>query len=270
MELAEPEHSDSPVIDCPADLDLAILHRPRRSRLPHDTIDEIEKALEAARVHADDAQWSLGSSNFAEYLSLTESLVRNRPDLALGLLDMSRNYFRAMRDATHDALTDLYSYRALVERAREILGQANRAEAKLGLLFVDLDRFKEINDQHGHPVGNAVLRGVGRAIEMSIRSTDIAGRYGGDEFVLLLVGADFDGVVRVAEDVRRRIADMRVPIENGTVGVTASLGISFHTGSEGSLVSIDDLFAEADAALYIAKAHGGNRVHPVVREGTPQ
>ncbi|MCG8468522.1 MAG: GGDEF domain-containing protein, partial [Gemmatimonadetes bacterium] len=122
----------------------------------------------------------------------------------------------------------------------------------------------------GHPTGNAVLRGVGRAIEMSIRSTDIAGRYGGDEFVLLLVDADFDGAVRVAEDVRRRIADLRVPIENGTVGTTASLGISFHTGSEGSLVSIDDLFAEADAALYIAKAHGGNRVHPEVREGTPR
>ncbi|MCG8469216.1 MAG: diguanylate cyclase, partial [Gemmatimonadetes bacterium] len=142
MELAEPEHAESPVIDRPEDLDLAILHRPRRSRLPHDTISEIEQALEEARTHADDQQWTLGSSDFAEYLSLTESMVRNRPDLALGLLDMSRNYFRAMRDATHDALTDLYSYRALVERAREELGQANRAGANMALLFVDLDRFK--------------------------------------------------------------------------------------------------------------------------------
>ena len=270
MELADPQHADGPVIHCPEDLDLSMVHRPRRSRLPHDTISEIEKALEEARSHADGQQWALGSSEFAEYLSLTESLVRLRPDLALGLLDMSRNYFRAMRDATHDALTDLYSYRALVERAREQLGQANRSGARLSLLFIDLDRFKEINDKHGHPTGNAILRGVGRAIEMSIRSTDIAGRYGGDEFVLLLVDADFEGAVRVAEEARRRIADLRVPVEDGTVGTTASIGISFHTGSEGSLVSVDDLFAEADAALYISKAHGGNRVHPAVREGTPQ
>jgi diguanylate cyclase (GGDEF)-like protein len=188
--------------------------------------------------------------------------------LAIGLLEMSRNYFRALRDATHDALTDLYSYRALRQRAREQLGQANRSGSKLALLFIDLDGFKEINDTHGHAAGNAVLRGVARELEMAIRSTDIAGRFGGDEFVLVLVDADYDGAVRVAEEARRRIHELRIPIEEGPhVGVTASIGISFHAGREDSLVAADDLFAEADAALYIAKAHGGNRVHPGVREG---
>ncbi|MDX1576946.1 MAG: diguanylate cyclase [Gemmatimonadota bacterium] len=270
MELAEPEPADMPVIDLPDGLDLSIEHRPRRSRLPHDAIAEIEEALEQARQESNGHEWTLGASEYAEYLTLTETLVRSRPDLAMSLLDMSRNYFRAIRDATHDALTDLYSYRALVERAREELGQANRSGGRLALLFVDLDRFKEINDLHGHPTGNALLRGVGRALELSIRSTDIAGRFGGDEFVLLLIDADFDGAIRVAEEVRQRIADLRIPVEEGTVGTTASIGVAFHTGSEGSLLSIDDLFAEADAALYIAKAHGGNRVHPAVREGTPR
>lgn len=270
LELAEPDPADGPVIDRPEGLDLAIMHRPRRSRLPHDAIDEIERALEQARAESDREEDARGPSNYAEYLSLTESLVRNRPDLAIGLVEMSRNYFRAIRDASHDALTDLYSYRALMERTREELGQANRAGAKLAVIFVDLDRFKEINDEHGHPTGNSVLRGVARALELSIRSTDIAGRFGGDEFVVLLIDADFEGAVRVAEDVRRRIADLRVPVDEGSVGTTASIGIAFHAGSEGSLLSADDLFAEADAALYIAKAHGGNRVHPVVREGKPQ
>lgn len=271
LELAEPERADDPVIEVPEGLDLSIVHKPRRSRLPHEAISEIEAALERAREDPDGGTaWSRGSRDYADYLSLTESLVRNRPDLAVGLLQMSRNYFRAVRDASHDALTDLYSYRALVDRAREELGQANRAGARLAVLFVDLDVFKEINDQHGHGVGNDVLRGVARALEASIRSTDIAGRFGGDEFVVILVDADFDGAVRVAEDIRRRIATLRVPVDNGTVGTTASIGIAFHTGSEGSLLSVDDLFAEADAALYIAKAHGGNRAHPVVREGSPR
>lgn len=267
LDLAEPEAADMPVIDEPEGLDLSIVHLPKPSRLPHAAIEEIKRALENVREQANGGALIEGSTDYAGYLSLTESLVRDRPDLAIGLVEMSRDYFRALRDATHDALTNLYSYRALRQRARELLGQTNRSGSKLALLFVDLDRFKEINDTHGHGTGNAVLRGVARALEMAIRSTDIAGRFGGDEFVLVLVDADFDGAVRVAEDVRRRIAELRVPVAAGEVGITASIGISFHAGREDSLVSTDDLFAEADAALYIAKAHGGNRVHPGVGEG---
>lgn len=269
LELAEPEAAAHPVINAPPGLDLSIMHRPKRSRLPQEAIAEIERALEEVRAQGNGNDVP-EPGDVAGYLSLTESLVRNRPDLAVGLLAMSRNYFRAVRDATHDALTDLYSYRALVQRAREELGQANRAGSRLALIFIDLDGFKDINDRHGHPTGNAVLRGVARVLELAIRSTDIAGRFGGDEFVLLLVDADSEGASRVAEEVRRRIAELRIPVEGGTVGTTASVGMAFHAGNEGSLLSADDLFAEADAALYIAKAHGGNRVHPAAREGTPQ
>jgi len=269
LALTEPPSADGPVIDEPPGLDLSIVHTPKPSRLPYDAIEEMEKALEDVRDQANGGSLFEGTSDFAGYLSLTESMVRGRPDLTIGLLEMSRNYFRALRDATHDALTDLYSFRALRERAGELLGQANRSGSKLALLFVDLDGFKEINDTYGHAAGNAVLRGVARAVEMAIRSTDIAGRYGGDEFVLVLVDADYEGAARVAEEARRRIEKLRIPIEGGPeVGVTASIGISFHAGRADSLVGADDLFAEADAALYIAKAHGGNRVHPGVREGT--
>ena len=268
LDLAEPPSAEGPVIHIPPGLDLSMVHHPRKSRLPYDAIEEIERALEDAR---DQANGGLGgvTADFAGYVSLAESMVRTRPELALGLLDISRGYFRAIRDATHDALTDLYSYRALIQRAREELGQANRAGSKLAMLFVDLDRFKEINDEFGHQAGNAVLRGVARAIEMAIRSTDLAGRFGGDEFVAILIDANFEGAVRVAEDVRRRIAELSVSVQGGTVSTSASVGIAFHAGSKDSLLTADDLFAEADAALYIAKAHGGNRVHPAVREGKP-
>lgn len=270
LELAEPTRANEPVIDVPADLDLSITYLPKPTRLPEEEITEIERVLEEVQMQANGLAIERGSQEYAGYLSLAESLVRSRPDLAIGLLQMSRSYFRAVRDASHDALTELYSYRALVQRTREELGQANRAGSSLATLFVDLDNFKEINDQHGHPVGNEVLRRVARALELAIRSTDIAGRFGGDEFVILLVDADFEGAIRVAEEVRRRVAEIAVPTDGGTVRTTASVGIAFHSGSQDSLLTADDLFAEADAALYIAKAHGGNRVHPVVREGTPQ
>ncbi len=270
LELAEPERANEPVIDVPADLDLSITYLPKPTRLPEEEITEIERVLEEVQMQANGLAIERGSREYAGYLSLAESLVRSRPDLAIGLLQMSRSYFRAVRDASHDALTELYSYRALVQRTREELGQANRSGSSLATLFVDLDNFKEINDQHGHQVGNDVLRRVARALELAIRSTDIAGRFGGDEFVILLVDADFEGAIRVADEVRRRVSEIAVPTDGGTVNTTASIGIAFHSGSQDSLLSVDDLFAEADAALYIAKAHGGNRVHPVVREGTPQ
>ena len=269
LALAEPPPADGPVVLEPENLDLTIVHEEKPSRLPLQVIEEIERALEDVRDQANGGALLSGTTDYAGYLSLTESMVRSRPDLAIGLLEMTRNYFKAVRDATHDALTDLYSYRALRERARELMGQANRSGSKLALLFIDLDGFKEINDRYGHAAGNAVLRGVARALEMAVRSTDIAGRYGGDEFVLVLVDADYEGANRVAEEARRRIRELRIEVEDGTeVGVTASIGISFHAGREDSLVAADDLFAEADAALYIAKAHGGNRVHPGVEEGT--
>jgi diguanylate cyclase (GGDEF)-like protein len=270
LELAEPERASGPVIDVPEDLDLSVSYGPKPTGLPAEEVGEIERALEEVQLQANGVVWNHAGRDYAGYLSLAESLMRRRPDLAVGLLHMSRNYFRAVRDATHDALTDLYSYRALVQRAREELGQANRAGASLAMLFVDLDNFKEINDRYGHPVGNDILRQVARSLEVAIRSTDIAGRFGGDEFVVLLVDADFDGAVRVADEIRQNVANIRVSVPDGEVGTSASIGIAAHAGSEDSLLTADDLFAEADAALYIAKAHGGNRVHPVVREGTPQ
>jgi diguanylate cyclase (GGDEF)-like protein len=181
---------------------------------------------------------------------------------------MTRQYERMARDAAHDALTDLYSFRALEDRLREEVARANRDETTLAMLFLDLDDFKEANDTHGHQAGNEVLRGVAGAIRESIRSTDVAARFGGDEFVVLLVNADPDGVERVAEDVRRRIEDLALSVPDAGFGVTVSIGIAYHSGARQTVLTSDDLLAEADAAVYIAKAQGGNRVHPI-QKGIP-
>jgi diguanylate cyclase (GGDEF)-like protein len=176
---------------------------------------------------------------------------------------MIRQYESLARDAAHDALTDLYSYRALQDRLHEEVARANRTATLLAMLFMDLDGFKQANDLYGHQAGNEVLRRVADAIRDSIRSTDVAARFGGDEFVVLLVNAELEGVERVADEIRDRIAAIAVPVSDGHVRVTVSIGMAYHTGAREAVVGEDDLLAEADAAVYIAKAQGGNRIHPV-------
>lgn len=266
LELADPPRSREPVIHKPPSLDLSVSYEPRPSRLPEAEIREVERILGEVGSKHDGRHWLNDPGGYASYLSLAEAVLRKRPELAVGLFHMSRNYSKAIRDATHDALTDLYSYRALVQRLEEEIGQANRAGTTLAMLFLDLDNFKEVNDEHGHQIGNEVLRRVADVLRRTIRSTDIAGRFGGDEFVILLVNADPQGAVRVAEQVRQRIAQIRIPTDAGEIRTTASLGLAFHSGADRSLLTTDDLFAEADASVYIAKAHGGNRVHPVAKE----
>lgn len=267
MELVEPPRADAPVVVKPPELDLSVKYEPRPTNLPEEEFEQVERTLAEVGGAVNGSYWRQDPQGFAGYLALAEATLRVRPETALGLLHLTRNYSKAIRDATHDALTDLYSYRALVERVNEQLGQANRSGSSLALLFVDLDTFKEINDEHGHPVGNEFLKQVARVLSDTIRSTDIAGRFGGDEFVLLLVYSDPLGAVRVAEQIRQRVSELRVAAPGGEARTTCSIGIAFHSGEERSLLSADDLFAEADASLYIAKAHGGNRVHPVVKEG---
>lgn len=266
MELAEPPRADEPVIRRPPELDLSVRYEPRPTGLADTELRQVESTLAEVGSAVDGSYWRNDPRGFASYLSLAESILRVRPELSIGLFHMSRTYAKAVRDATHDALTDLYSYRALVERVEEEMGQANRSGASLALLFVDLDTFKEINDMYGHPVGNEFLRQIAGVLSDTIRSTDIAGRFGGDEFVVLLVDSDPQGAMRVAEQIRQRIAQLRLQAPEGEAKTTCSIGIAVHSGREKSLLSADDLFAEADASLYIAKAHGGNRVHPAVKE----
>lgn len=265
MELAEPPRADEPVVRPPPGLDLSARYDERPATLPDSELREVERTLAEVGASANGSYWRDDPRGLATYLSLADSLLRVKPELSIGLYHMTRNYAKAVRDATHDALTNLYSYRALVERVEEELGQANRAGSSLALLFVDLDTFKEINDIHGHPVGNEFLRGVASVLSDTIRSTDIAGRFGGDEFVVLLVDSDAQGAVRVAEEIRQRVSEIEIQAPDGEARTTCSVGIAFHSGQDKSLSTADDLFAEADASLYIAKAHGGNRVHPAVK-----
>lgn len=155
-----------------------------------------------------------------------------------------------------DPLTGLYNRRFLDELgAREIV-RARRLFQPLTAAFIDADKFKSINDTYGHPAGDAVLRGLGPAIRKALRATDLLGRYGGEELVLLLPGTTLAQAAPVLERLRQEIEAMVIPELNGRQ-VTASIGAAQLLPSDSDIAA---LLARADAALYRAKESGRNRV----------
>ena len=127
------------------------------------------------------------------------------------------------------------------------------------MLMLDLDYFKSINDQHGHLVGDSILRRVAELLANSIRTVDIVARYGGEEFVVILPETAVDGAVVFAERLRERVRENRFEVDaNRIFHLTCSVGVA--TFPSPRVTSTDDLFARADEALYRAKSGGRNLV----------
>jgi diguanylate cyclase (GGDEF)-like protein/PAS domain S-box-containing protein len=165
--------------------------------------------------------------------------------------------------ATTDELTGIGNRRHFLESAARDLERTRRSGRPLSLLMLDLDRFKRVNDLHGHLAGDAVLRAVGVALTADLRAGDIAGRYGGEEFAILLPETDETEAALVAERVRRDIANVVVSLPGASVRVTASIGSCTTWGADAP--DLDTLLDCADAAQYRAKVLGGNAVvatHP--------
>jgi diguanylate cyclase (GGDEF)-like protein len=158
------------------------------------------------------------------------------------------------REAVLDPLTGLLNRAALLARFDELEQLAGHGEhASLGMLVADLDHFKRINDEHGHPVGDAVLRDIAYALRKALRAFDLVYRIGGEEFVVLLPGADLDRTIEVGERLRAAVAEHRT----GDIALTMSLGAA---SARGSAVRFAELYGAADAALYAAKRSGRDRV----------
>jgi len=146
----------------------------------------------------------------------------------------------------------------LRDRLASEVARCHRGSEHFAVLFLDLDNFKQVNDQFGHEAGNAVLRETARRCNAHIRSTDVAGRYGGDEFVVVLVGTGEEGARLVAEKVRAAVQEAGVGMGYPDGLVTASIGVAEYRG--GPEKEDEDVLVAADRALYRAKAAGRNRV----------
>ena len=160
--------------------------------------------------------------------------------------------------ATHDYLTGLYNRGAALEALRRNLARAARESGPLALVMCDIDCFKSINDRYGHPAGDEVLCEAAVRMRDSMRHYDIAGRYGGEEFLFVLPGTAESGARAQAERMRETFAAKPFPAGGESLPVTCSFGVSWRDVAR--VTDETALIQEADQALYSAKAHGRNRV----------
>jgi diguanylate cyclase (GGDEF)-like protein len=157
----------------------------------------------------------------------------------------------------HDGLTGALRRQPFMDRVNEELKKASAFKTAFSLLMVDIDHFKSVNDTHGHAAGDAVLSRVGQILHESFYETDVVGRYGGEEFIVLLPRAESTGVFRKAEALRHRFEVEVIPSGFETLRITVSVGLAHfpHNGR-----TAEELIASADRALYHAKETGRNRV----------
>jgi diguanylate cyclase (GGDEF)-like protein len=174
---------------------------------------------------------------------------------AVVALENARLHGMVEQQALVDGLTGLANRRATSDALHAEAARAERLETPLSLVLADLDGFKEVNDEHGHAVGDAVLRAFAEVLRDTLRESDLAGRWGGEEFLLLLPGADKEGAAELAERVRIGLAARRISSVPG-LRVTASFGVAEYAGE----ANTEQLVAAADDALYRAKRGGKDRV----------
>ncbi len=166
-------------------------------------------------------------------------------------------YRKVQELAIKDGLTEVSSRRYFMERFSEEIQRSAKFKYKFSLLMIDIDHFKKYNDHYGHFVGDAILKEVSRGIRENIRQIDLVGRYGGEEFVVILPDTDRDGALLAAERIRQAIQAKKARVYDEDLEVTISIGLSvFPEDSKES----EPLIEKADVALYKAKELGRNRV----------
>ena len=175
--------------------------------------------------------------------------------VAVSLLN-AELYARMERMAITDGLTGLYNHRYFQERLDDFIARSERHGQTFSVLLSDIDHFKKVNDTHGHPVGDKVLRRFSQLLDDSARKVDLVSRYGGEEFVLVLDGTEREGAVQFAERVREEIARLVFGGSEGTFSVTVSIGISTYPEDAAEKAELVD---RADQALYFSKENGRNR-----------
>lgn len=180
-------------------------------------------------------------------------------------VDRSMSYFKRMRDyntqladlASHDPLTRVFNAGAYYRACDQLIHASQRSNQPFSVLFIDLDHFKSINDNHGHAVGDDVLRTFAHVLQHSVRRSDVVGRIGGEEFSVFLPNTEVTGAQRLAETLREAIENIHIDVAGVRLKITASIGVATKTFAQESMQVIQQ---HADQAMYEAKRGGRNRV----------
>ena len=173
------------------------------------------------------------------------------------ILNWHREYIKVHLTSIHDGLTGLLNHKAFLNRFEEEISRAGRFNQMFGLIILDLDKFKSINDSYGHLYGDYVLKGVAKIISDSVRTIDIVGRYGGEEFAVLLINSDIQHCIPVAERIVKSIAEKTFLKSGIAANITISGGMA---GFPRHAEHVQDLIIKADKAMYETKSVGGNGV----------
>jgi two-component system, sensor histidine kinase LadS len=208
---------------------------------------------------------SVAPGSLLYYYGLPLSMVAAAVLIALGVADRLREQRVALTEAQQraqtDPLTGVLNRRSLIERLDAACLRARARGLPIALLFIDLDHFKQINDSFGHQAGDACLRAIIEPIHAELRQSDVIGRYGGEEFVVILSSADAAAANPIAERILDRVSGVRVDGFGAPIRLTCSIGIA---ASDTLGVWGEHLLAQADAAVYVAKRLGRNQAYVAV------
>jgi len=160
--------------------------------------------------------------------------------------------------ATHDSLTSLFNRGVIVDLLGREISRSRREHVPVAILMSDVDHFKIINDTHGHLIGDEVLKEAARRLLLAVRSYDYVGRYGGEEFLIILNNCDPVSAPRRAEEIRKALSDHPVETSVGPLLVTMSMGV--HQTENWGVRTVEELLHQVDSAMYAAKAAGRNRI----------
>ncbi len=191
---------------------------------------------------------------------LTLMTLANQTAVAI---ENARLFYEVQQLAIFDDLTGVFNRRHLLDLSEHEFKRAQRFGRKLSLVMMDIDHFKQVNDTHGHPVGDEVLRIIAERCQQNIRNVDVLGRFGGEEFVILLPETMLSEAVHITERLCSQIGDLPIETSIGSINLTASFGIACYSAD------VEDLYAllrNADVALYSAKRNGRNRFYAFTPE----
>jgi diguanylate cyclase (GGDEF)-like protein len=203
-------------------------------------------ALEAPEATALGGHTSKFARSAAEQISLACSAITVREELR--------------RQAVRDSLTGLFNRRYAEESLVREIGRASRRSGNMSLMLIDVDHFKDVNDALGHPTGDRLLREIATVIAGSTRAEDVAARFGGDEFIVILSETRIANGLERAEEIARKVRSIAIVHPGNSGGPSLSIGVSEFPGDGSDAAS---LIAAADEALYLAKQRGRDRVERV-------
>ena len=178
--------------------------------------------------------------------------------IATDVTDRVQLYLETQRLATQDPLTGCFNRRHFMIMAKQELQRVERYRRPVSLIMLDIDHFKNFNDQYGHPAGDHLLCALVKLCQKNLRNVDVLARYGGEEFIILMPETDSDAVFHTGERLRKEIEKMEVLTPQGSQSVTISLGAASYNRYDERSLSVDVLIKHADQALYEAKNGGRN------------